>query len=218
MDVEAEITLRQPVQQLGLAPFSSMFWFGELTRPHPYDFRPEIHDSDGLALELVNGEHHFRPLDHTEGKWRHCVFALENPKSWALLQRDRAFHSYQDTEALYHNRPSVRVEPVSGFEKGNFTSSRCPPRDETNDNVVLVWEPALARKSANPIHSIIVFVGFGIPLPAGSSKCAPPASGIPCSRRTNCSSVWNSQSPNAGKENRRTNLGRYQRLETKGHL
>lgn len=141
MDIEAEITLRQPVQQLGLAPFSTMFWFGELTRPHPYDFRPEIHDSDGLAIELVNGEHHWRPLDHTENKWRHCVFALENAKNWGLMQRDRVFHSYQDTEALYHNRPSVLVEPVSGFDKGSLHLIEMPTIDETNDNVVMVYEP-----------------------------------------------------------------------------
>lgn len=154
MDVEAEITLRNPVQQLGLAPFSSMFWFGELTRPHPYDFRPEIHDSDGLSLTLANGEHHFRPLDHTEGKWRHCVFTLDHPQSWALVQRDRAFHSYQDTEANYHNRPSVRVEPVSGFDKGNLHLIEMPTTDETNDNVVLVWEPTPAPVvgKAYPFH------------------------------------------------------------------
>ena len=141
MDVEAEFTLRKPVQQLGLAPFSTMFWFGELTRPHPYDFRPEIHDSDGLLMELINGEKHFRPLDHTEGQWRHCVFTLENPRSWSLVQRDRQFRSYQDTEAQYHNRPSVRVEPVSGFENGRLHLIEMPTPDETNDNVVLVWEP-----------------------------------------------------------------------------
>lgn len=141
MEVEAEITLRKPVQQLGLAPFSTMFWFGELTRPHPYDFRPEIHDSDGVSISLLNGEQHWRPLDHTEGKWRHCVFGLEAPKSWGVMQRDRLFHSYQDTEALYHNRPSVVVEPVSGFAKGNLHLIEMPTIDETNDNVVVVYEP-----------------------------------------------------------------------------
>ncbi len=142
MDVEAELTLRRPVQQLGLAPFSSMFWFGELTNPKPYDFRPEVHDSDGVLMELVNGEQHFRPLDHTNGKFRHCVFALERPKGYGLLQRDRSFLTYQDPEALYHNRPSVWVEPSDGWEKGNLHLIEMPTIDETNDNVILLWEPA----------------------------------------------------------------------------
>src|SRR5690606_6176678 len=67
MDVQAELTLRHPVRQLGLAPFSSMFWFGELTHPKPYDFRPEIHDSDGLLMELAGGERHWRPFDQSPG-------------------------------------------------------------------------------------------------------------------------------------------------------
>ena len=129
-----------------------MFWFGELTHPRPYDFRPEIHDSDGLLLELINGEKHFRPLDHTQGQWRHCVFTLDNPRSWSLVQRDRQFRSYQDTEAQYHNRPSVRVEPITGFEKGRLHLVEMPTPDETNDNVVLAWEPIPLPEVGKPHH------------------------------------------------------------------
>lgn len=141
MDVEAEITLRRPVQQLGIAPFSSMFWFGENTWPKPNDFRPEVHDSDGLLMELGSGNLHYRPLEHTHNRFRHCVFTLEQPRSWALLQRDRSFLSYQDPEARYHDRPSVRVEPVSGFDRGALHLIEMPTPDETGDNVVLVWTP-----------------------------------------------------------------------------
>ncbi|MCP5548637.1 MAG: glucan biosynthesis protein [Akkermansiaceae bacterium] len=144
MDVEAEITLRKPVQQLGLAPFSSMYWFGEGTHPKPNDFRPEVHDSDGLLMELESGNLHFRPLEHTHNRFRHCVFTLEKPRSWTLVQRDRQFISYQDKEARYHERPSVRVEPVSGMETGKLHLIEMPTIDETGDNVVLVWEPTPA--------------------------------------------------------------------------
>ena len=141
MDVVAELTLRRPVQQLGIAPFSSMFWFGEGTHPRPFDFRPEVHDSDGLLMELGSGNLHYRPLETTKDQFRHCVFTLEKPRSWSLLQRDRAFSSYQDTEAGYHNRPSVRVEPLEGFDLGRLHLIEMPTIDETNDNVILVWEP-----------------------------------------------------------------------------
>lgn len=141
MDIEAEITLRRPVQQLGIAPFSSMFWFGEGTHPRPYDFRPEVHDSDGLLMELGSGNLHYRPLEHTKDQFRHCVFTLEKPRSWTLVQRDRSFSSYQDIEAGYHNRPSVRVEPLEGFDLGKLHLIEMPTIDETNDNVILGWEP-----------------------------------------------------------------------------
>jgi len=160
MDVEAELTLRRPVQQLGLAPFSSMFWFGENTYPKPYDFRPEVHDSDGLLMELGSGNLHYRPLEHTKDQFRHCVFTMDHPRSWALLQRDRSFASYQDPEAAYHNRPSVKVEPVSGFDNGKLHLIEMPTTDETNDNVILVWEPTDLPQPGQPfrVHYRLVWL------------------------------------------------------------
>jgi glucans biosynthesis protein len=152
MDIEAEITLRRPVRQLGLAPFSTMFWFGEGTHPKPFDFRPEVHDSDGLLMELASGNLHYRPLEHSLNQFRHCVFVMENPRSWSLLQRDRSFSSYQDSEARYHDRPGVRVEPVQGFEHGKLHLIEMPTTDETNDNAILIWEPEPALQVGKPFH------------------------------------------------------------------
>ena len=152
MEVEAELTLRRPIGQLGIAPFSSMFWFGEDTHPRPYDFRPEIHDSDGLQMELAGGELHYRPLETTKDQFRHTVFSLEAPRSWSLLQRDRSFSSYEDSEAAYHLRPGVKVEPVSGFEKGRLHLIEIPTPDETHDNISLLWEPQPALEAAKPYH------------------------------------------------------------------
>lgn len=152
MEVDAEITLRKPVRQLGLAPFSSMFWYGENTHPKPYDFRPEIHDSDGLLMELASGNLHYRPLEMTRHQWRHCVFAMDQPRSWSLVQRDRSFSSYQDTEAHYHDRPSVKVEPLDGFDHGKLHLIEMPTEDETNDNIILVWEPLPSPTVGKPFH------------------------------------------------------------------
>lgn len=150
MEIEAELTLRRPVRQLGIAPFSSMFWYGEGTHPKPYDFRPEIHDSDGVLIETAGGEWQFRPLETTKDQIRHCVFLLGNPRSWSLLQRDRSYSSYLDVEAAYHNRPSVRVEPVEGFANGKLHLIELPTNDETNDNIILAWEPQPALEVGKP--------------------------------------------------------------------
>jgi len=152
MDIDAEVTLRRPVRQLGLAPFSSMYWFGEGTHPRPVDFRPEVHDSDGLLMELASGNLHYRPLEHTHNRFRHCVFTMERPRSWSLLQRDRSFLSYEDTEARYHERPSARVEPLSGFDLGKLHLIEMPTIDETGDNVVLLWEPQPAPEVGKPLR------------------------------------------------------------------
>lgn len=150
MDVEAEITLRKPVRQLGIAPFSSMFWFGEGTHPRPLDFRPEVHDSDGLRMELEHGHVHFRPLENSRHRIRHCEFRLERPRSWSLVQRDRAFASYEDPEARYHERPSVTVEPRVGMEAGKLHLIELPAHDETEDNIVLAWEPGQSPEPGRP--------------------------------------------------------------------
>ena len=75
---------------------------------------------------------------------------MEKPRSWTLLQRDRSFSSYQDIEARYHERPSVRVEPVEGFESGKLHLIEMPTIDETGDNAILVWDPQPALEVGKP--------------------------------------------------------------------
>ncbi len=179
MDVEAEITLRKPVQQLGLAPFSSMYWFGEGTHPKPHDFRPEVHDSDGLLMELGSGNIHYRPLEHSHDRFRHCVFNMDRPRSWSLVQRDRSFASYQDTEARYHERPSVTVEPVEGFDAGKLHLIEMPTIDETGDNVVLVWEPAPALETGKPHRFHYRLRWLRDPAPSGLFAVRATRSGTP---------------------------------------
>jgi glucans biosynthesis protein len=198
MDVEAELTLRRPVQQLGLAPFSSMFWFGENTHPRPYDFRPEVHDSDGFLMELGSGNLHYRPLEHTKDQFRHCVFTMEKPRSWALVQRDRSFSSYQDVEAAYHDRPTVKVEPVEGFDNGKLHLIEMPTIDETNDNVILVWEPSPAPEIGKPFrfHYRLRWV-----------RDLPPSAGQHRLR----------QAALSGEEGRRSEVGRHLGAQARGH-
>ncbi len=179
MDVEAEITLRRPVKQLGLAPFSSMYWFGEGTHPKPLDFRPEVHDSDGLLMELGSGNLHYRPLEHTHNRFRHCVFTMEKPRSWSLLQRDRSFSSYQDIEARYHERPSVRVEPLEGFDHGKLHLIELPTIDETGDNVVLVWDPQPALEVGKPFKFHYRLRWLRDPAPSGMFTVRATRSGTP---------------------------------------
>ena len=170
------------MRQLGLAPFSSMFWFGEGTHPKPYDFRPEVHDSDGLLMELASGNLHYRPLEHTKDRFRHCVFTLENSRSWSLLQRDRDFSSYQDPEALYHKRPSVRVEPVEGFGTGKLHLIEMPTRDETEDNIILLWEPQPELETGKPFRFHYRLRWMRDPEPSGLFAVRATRSGHPVQR------------------------------------
>lgn len=138
--VRARIILREPVEVLGLAPLSSMFWFGENTLRPPPDWRPEVHDSDGLAILTETGESVWRPLVNPS-RTRTEVFAGDRLQGFGLVQRDRRFEAYEDAEAQYHRRPSVWIEPGSGMQAGHLQLLEIATADEYMDNIALVWEP-----------------------------------------------------------------------------
>ncbi|MEM1506607.1 glucan biosynthesis protein, partial [Domibacillus sp. 8LH] len=50
IEVTARLFFRSAVTQLGVAPLTSMFLFSEKNRATDDDFRPNVHDSDGLAV------------------------------------------------------------------------------------------------------------------------------------------------------------------------
>ena len=151
MFVRGTIYLRKPVKSLGISPFSSMFWFGENTHPKPLDFRPEVHDSDGLEIVLADGRALWRPLDNTPGQLRLSVFEAPGLKGFGLAERDREFKNFEDLEAVYHRRPAVWVEPITGFDKGKVTLVEIPTGEETWDNIVAFYEPEKKPTTTEPL-------------------------------------------------------------------
>ena len=142
VDVQSRLYLRRGVSTFGLAPLTSMFLSGE-NQPRPGDFRPEVHDSDGLSVESGSGEWLWRPLANPSRVFT-TSFALPSLKGFGLMQRDRSFADYQDTEARYELRPSAWVEPQGDWGPGRLELVELPTPDETNDNVVAYWVPAQA--------------------------------------------------------------------------
>ena len=140
VDVKATLFMRENVQSFGVAPLTSMFWFGENSRQKPSDARPEVHDSDGLMLKTSVGDVIWRPLD-TGNVPRHTYIKLDSPAGFGLMQRDRAFSSYEDLEAEYHRRPSLWVQPRGDWGKGRVRLMELSTRGETEDNMVAFWEP-----------------------------------------------------------------------------
>ncbi len=140
MHVRAVIFPRRDIPGIGIAPLTSMFWFGENTSNTFGDFRPEVHDSDGLQIERGNGEWLWRPLAWSK-QTQVSVFLDENPKGFGLLQRDRDFTHYQDIEARYHLRPGAWVQPDGNWGKGSVQLLQLPTNNEYMDNVVAFWQP-----------------------------------------------------------------------------
>ncbi|MGA2951298.1 MAG: glucan biosynthesis protein D [Caulobacteraceae bacterium] len=140
-DVETELTFRAPVKRLGLAPNTSMYWYGEADRDHAVDWRPQIHDSDGLALWTGAGERIWRPLNNPPRVVTNA-FQDHDPRGFGLMQRDRVFADYQDDGAFYDKRPSMWVEPVGAWGPGAVQLVEIPTSMETFDNIVAFWTPA----------------------------------------------------------------------------
>ena len=64
VDVQSKVYLRDKVGKLGVAPLTSMFLFGP-NQPSPTtNYRPELHDSNGLSILAGNGEWIWRPLNN----------------------------------------------------------------------------------------------------------------------------------------------------------
>jgi glucans biosynthesis protein len=141
VDVEARLFFRRSVDRLGIAPLTSMYFFGENSRRRFDDFRPEVHDSDGLLLHSGEGEWLWRPLENPRTITVNA-FATTNPRGFGLLQRDRDFASHQDLETRAERRPSAWIVPQGDWGKGAVELVQIPTDTELNDNIVAFWRPA----------------------------------------------------------------------------
>ena len=117
-----------------------MFWFGKNTERKFDDYRPEVHDSDGLLVKMGNGEILWRPLDNPPAL-RHQVFHAPNIRGFGLLQRERSFRAYEDTFNFYQQVPSVWVEPRGNWGDGDLHLVELSTRYEGLDNIVAFWDP-----------------------------------------------------------------------------
>ena len=139
--VKATLFPRKNIHLLGMAPLTSMFYYGENTsRPHG-EWRAQVHDSDGLLIQ--NGstnEWLWRPLINPKNL-EMDYFATEDVHGFGLLQRDNLFTDFQDLGAHYQSRPSTWVEPQGDWGKGTVVLVQLPTPLETNDNIVAFWTP-----------------------------------------------------------------------------
>lgn len=139
-DVDMRLFPRVALTQVGIAPLTSMFDFDASDRVGVDDYRPAVHDSDGLALLNGHNEQAWRQL-HNPKALQHSGFQDKNPRGFGLMQRKRAYADYLDAEANYQNRPSLWVEPLGDWGDGEVHLVEIPTNDEYHDNIVAFWRP-----------------------------------------------------------------------------
>jgi len=151
MDVDLTLFPRADMRVVGIAPLTSMFLFDATNRGHLDDYRPEVHDSDGLQITSISGEHIFRQLANPI-KLQVSTFTTQPPQGFGLVQRSRDQRDFQDFENLYERRPSAWVEPKSDWGSGAVELVEIPSGRESNDNIVAFWRPAQNLNPGRPVQ------------------------------------------------------------------
>lgn len=139
-DIDAALFVRGDIERLGIAPLTSMFWFGKNNHFVAPDWRPEVHDSDGLEMALANGERIWRPLNNPPYVTANS-FRADGLRGFGLAQRERSFERYQDDGVFYEKRATCWIEPTSDFGPGSVMLVELSTNDEIHDNIVAFWNP-----------------------------------------------------------------------------
>lgn len=167
VDVEATLFLRKPVERLGLAPLTSMFWHGTNgPADHSDDYRPQTHDSDGLLLRTREEPGAYRPLVNGRDEPRTSAFAVKDLNVFGLMQRERNYAAYQDVGGRQESRPGLLVELARPFT-GAVHLYEIPTRNEYLDNIVAYLQPSPMPKPGERIDIAyrITTVGDDEPAP-----------------------------------------------------
>jgi periplasmic glucans biosynthesis protein len=145
-DVEMAVYPRVDLDHAGLAPMTSMFFFGPNDRNDVEDFRPSVHDSDGLAVFNGRGEQLWRPLSNPKDL-QISSFSDLNPRGYGLMQREKDFRAYEDLESNFERRPSLWAEPIGDWGEGSVQLIEIPTKEEIHDNIAAFWHPKSALQA-----------------------------------------------------------------------
>ena len=137
MDITMRLHIRKPIDRLGISPMTSMYWYSESVKGAATDWRPEVHDSDGVALWTRKGEHLWRPLNDP-ATLTISKFSDDGFRGFGLMQRDKTYDHYLDA-VFYEKRPCCWCEPVGDWGKGSVQLLEIPTDNEIYDNIVLSW-------------------------------------------------------------------------------
>lgn len=151
-DATARLFFRADIERLGVAPMTSMFLYAANNRSDFDDYRPQVHDSDGLKVIEADGDELWRTLNNPSAL-ANSILVEQSPAAFGLYQRDRDFQDYQDAEAHYEARPSLKIEPLNDWGHGSVQLVEIPSNLEANDNIVAFWTPDGAIKAKQSLEA-----------------------------------------------------------------
>jgi periplasmic glucans biosynthesis protein len=152
VEVEASLFFRKSPKKIGLAPLGSLFLMGQNRARYFPDYRPQVHDADGLQIESGDGNWTWRPLVNPAKTYRTSRFPVTELKGFGLMQRDREFGDYDDLQSRFELRPSYWVEPGKGWGAGSVELVEIPTPNDYNDNIVAYWTPSERPAPGHELH------------------------------------------------------------------
>ncbi len=165
VDVEMTLFPRSDLRVVGIAPLTSMFLFDATNRGRLDDYRPEVHDSDGLQILSKSGEHIYRQLANPS-RLQVSTFTAQAPQGFGLVQRTRDQRDFQDLVDLYERRPSAWIEPQGDWPAGGVELVEIPSGRESNDNIVAFFRPAQAFAAGHPVQMAYRITWLAVPAPS----------------------------------------------------
>ena len=117
VQVHAVLFPRQKIQQLEIAPLSSMYWHGRGRGVRAGDWHPQQHDSSDLIMANGDCEWITRPLNNPLYT-QVTRYKLDTPQGFGLFQQDRRFSNYEGILTQYQKRPSVWIQPENDWGSG----------------------------------------------------------------------------------------------------
>ena len=171
-DVEATLFPRVQIEQLGLAPLTSMYL---LRRQRPRRRRrlpPRRARLRRARDQNGRGERIWRPLNNPPDL-QISAFVDNNPRGFGLMQRERDFRDLRGSRGALRARPERSGSSRSATgARARSSWSRFRPTTEIHDNIVAYWRPARRRLRAKGEYAFTYRLHWGrrSPKPLGRSR------------------------------------------------
>lgn len=164
VQVTAALFPRTGITRLGLAPLSTMYFYGQIGQRPAGQWRPAAYESDGLLMHTGEGDWVYRSLQNPS-TLRVSEFAADGIRGFGFMQRQTQFCQFEDAIARFERRPSFWVTTEAGFGKGKVVLVQIPTGSDLHENQIAFFQPADGVDAAHPIS-------FAYTLSAGNSDIA----------------------------------------------
>lgn len=166
VDVHTTVSLfpRTGISSLGMAPLSTMYFYGQTGQRPAGQWRPAAYESDGLLMHTGEGNWVFRSLQNPD-RLRLIKLAADGIRGFGFMQRQTRFCVFEDAIARFERRPSLWVTTEAGFGKGKIILVEIPTNSDLHENQIAFFQPDDVVDAAHPIS-------FAYTLSAGNSEVA----------------------------------------------